>query len=236
MSIQTNQDSNQSRYLFLKQQIFSPDFSRITTTPGPCLNIKLSFPGMGISLLKIRRSRDHLSFNMGIPVLGKTGIFILRQPPGCDVNAKQPQCQTHRPCIRLSQNSGNQVGFIFCFTVVLHQVELPHKLRTPCGHFWKTVVPECGLIWNSMPICSCSFGFCAGWAVNSLWPGDAIWWHRSGSTLAQVMACCLTAPSHYLNQCGLIYHQQSLVAFIWGQFHKRYLSHHSLNLAWKLPS
>ena len=29
------------------------------------------------------------------------------------------------------------------------------------------------------------------------------WWNRSGSTLAQVMACCLTAPSHYLNQCWL---------------------------------
>ena len=39
---------------------------------------------------------------------------------------------------------------------------------------------------------------------NSLWPSDAIWWHRSGSTLAQVMACCLTAPRHYLNQCWLI--------------------------------
>ena len=40
--------------------------------------------------------------------------------------------------------------------------------------------------------------------VNSLWPSDAIWRQRSGSTLAQVMACCLTAPSHYLNQCCLI--------------------------------
>ena len=40
--------------------------------------------------------------------------------------------------------------------------------------------------------------------INSLWPGDAIWRQRSGSTLAQVMACCLTAPSHYLNQCWLI--------------------------------
>ena len=39
---------------------------------------------------------------------------------------------------------------------------------------------------------------------NSLWPDDAIWRHRSGSTLAQVMACCLTAPSHYLNQSWLI--------------------------------
>ena len=33
---------------------------------------------------------------------------------------------------------------------------------------------------------------------------DATWQQGSGSTLAQVMACCLTAPSHYLNQCWLI--------------------------------
>ena len=39
-----------------------------------------------------------------------------------------------------------------------------------------------------------------GW-INSLWPGDAICWHISGSTLVQVMACCLMAPSHYLNPC-----------------------------------
>ena len=39
---------------------------------------------------------------------------------------------------------------------------------------------------------------------NSLRPSDAIWRQRSGSTLAQVMACCLTAPSHYLHQCWLI--------------------------------
>ena len=39
---------------------------------------------------------------------------------------------------------------------------------------------------------------------NSLGPSDAIWRQRSGSTLAQVMACCLTAPSHYLNQCWLV--------------------------------
>ena len=41
-------------------------------------------------------------------------------------------------------------------------------------------------------------------SVNSLWPSDTIWRQRSGSTLAQVMACCLTAPSHYLNQYCLI--------------------------------
>ena len=40
--------------------------------------------------------------------------------------------------------------------------------------------------------------------VNSLQANDAIWWHRSGSTLAYLMACCLTAPSHYLNQHWLV--------------------------------
>ena len=39
---------------------------------------------------------------------------------------------------------------------------------------------------------------------NSLWPGDAIWRHGTRSLLAQVMAWCLTAPSHYLNPCWLI--------------------------------
>ena len=33
---------------------------------------------------------------------------------------------------------------------------------------------------------------------------DAIWGNRSRSTLAQVMAWCLMAPRHYLNQCWLI--------------------------------
>ena len=41
-------------------------------------------------------------------------------------------------------------------------------------------------------------------AVSSMGPSDAIWRCRSWSTLVHVMACCLTAPSHYLNQCWLI--------------------------------
>ena len=32
--------------------------------------------------------------------------------------------------------------------------------------------------------------------LNLLWPTDAIWQHRSGSTMAQVMPCCLMAQSH----------------------------------------
>ena len=41
-------------------------------------------------------------------------------------------------------------------------------------------------------------------SFNSLWPSDAIWRQGSRSTLVQVMASCLTAPSQYLNQCWLI--------------------------------
>ena len=39
---------------------------------------------------------------------------------------------------------------------------------------------------------------------NALWPIDPIWRQKTGSTLVQVMARCLTAPNHYLNQCWLI--------------------------------
>ena len=41
-------------------------------------------------------------------------------------------------------------------------------------------------------------------------PGDAIRQQGTGSTLAQVMACCLMAPSHYLNQCWL-----NISKFLW---------------------
>ena len=36
--------------------------------------------------------------------------------------------------------------------------------------------------------------------INPLWSNDAIWWHGSGSPLAQVMTCCLKAPHHFHNQ------------------------------------
>ena len=31
-----------------------------------------------------------------------------------------------------------------------------------------------------------------------------IWWHKNGSRLAQVMACCLTTPSHYLSSWNTV--------------------------------
>ena len=35
--------------------------------------------------------------------------------------------------------------------------------------------------------------FCGGLKVNSLWPNDAVRWHRSGSVLSQAVAHCLMA-------------------------------------------
>ena len=62
----------------------------------------------------------------------------------------------------------------------------------------------------------------------ALWPSDAIWWHRSGSKLAQVMACCLTAPSHYLNQCWLIISQWHYLKAISQEIMESYLAKISL--------
>ena len=37
--------------------------------------------------------------------------------------------------------------------------------------------------------------------IKSLWPSDAIWHHKSWSTLIYVMTCCLTGTSLYWNKC-----------------------------------
>ena len=53
----------------------------------------------------------------------------------------------------------------------------------------------CSVKWLRKQCCENSKKF-----INSLWPSDTICRHRSGSTFAQIMACWLRAPSHYLNQ------------------------------------
>ena len=40
--------------------------------------------------------------------------------------------------------------------------------------------------------------------IHTLWPNNAIWWHRFESTLAQAMFFCQMAPGHYLKQCCLL--------------------------------
>ena len=75
-------------------------------------------------------------------------------------------------------------------------------------HIWSCLIETCcgNQIRNDMCFLSGNEEtlICYLLVINSLGPSDAIWWQGSGSTLTQVMACCLTAPSHYLNQCWLL--------------------------------
>ena len=61
-------------------------------------------------------------------------------------------------------------------------------------------------IFEAMLVCCTDIYICVTGPqlVNSLWPSDAICQQRSWWTLAQVMACCLTASNQHLNQCWLI--------------------------------
>ena len=78
-------------------------------------------------------------------------------------------------------------------------IELHKTWKSNCQ--WKIVDKMC--LWISCGACGFFLNPVKS-GFNSLRPSDVIWWQRSGSTLAQVMACGLTAPSHYLNQCWLI--------------------------------
>ena len=70
---------------------------------------------------------------------------------------------------------------------------------------------------------------CTCKVINSLWPNDTIWRHRSGSALAQVMACCLMAPSHYLT-----HRQWGFAAFTQGSISQENLKISSLNMCLKI--
>ena len=52
----------------------------VSAWPGSRLNIKTVFPGMGIPMLKITRSRDRPIFNMGIPLLVRRHLYIETVP------------------------------------------------------------------------------------------------------------------------------------------------------------
>ena len=57
-----------------------PSWSVNTCIPGPYLNINTVVPGMGCSMLKIKRSWDRLIFNMGIPLLARRYLYIETDP------------------------------------------------------------------------------------------------------------------------------------------------------------
>ena len=48
----------------------------VKRAPGPCLNIKMVFPGMDISLMNVRKSWDSLIFIMGIHIQARQHLYI----------------------------------------------------------------------------------------------------------------------------------------------------------------
>ena len=74
-----------------------------------------------------------------------------------------------------------------------------------CHRWWHCHHIRCCQQWESWHHNNSWFSVtCTQHIINSSWPSDAIWQYESGSTLAQVMACCLMAPSHCLNQCQFL--------------------------------
>ena len=109
----------------------------------------------------------------------------------------------------------------------------PAKIKSNAGFYPSFVLSVAKItIWTCLEVPTINLFFSLSWSkmlrpiffFNSLWPSDAIWWQRCESTLAQVMACCLMAPSHYLNQCWLIISEVQ-VTFISRQFQKICLNH-----------
>ena len=101
--------------------------------------------------------------------------------------------------------------FILSFFRILHvfvnNVEnSSHELSSHLRH--SLVIMKCR--WpvihqlNAMSELSVKYTMQTLWVIYPLWPSDAIWRQWTGSTLVQVMAYCLMAPSHCPNQCWII--------------------------------
>ena len=84
----------------------------------------------------------------------------------------------------------------------------PNVLKTLCTGIFRLTL-QCGINTVRLPIKFQRFVLFRIFGIflsltHCTWPSDAIWWHRPGSTSIQVVACCMAAPSHHLNQCWLL--------------------------------
>ena len=103
---------------------------------------------------------------------------------------------------RLFHNSWTELGSILClfrsvtswFLLIYFQIS---KNICECLALAWLYLSGCDKSNLIKLICFEKFAFISVLSINPLWTIDAIWWHRSGSTLAQVMACCLMTLCHY---------------------------------------
>ena len=92
---------------------------------------------------------------------------------------------------------------IRCYNHKSHPISRPPGRAMGCLWIWVKIdhvitAPHCMLISSTNDDVLCS-----GLMLELISPSDAIWRQRYRWTLAEVMASCLAAPSHYLKQCLL---------------------------------
>ena len=137
---------------------------------------------------------DSVQYYMYFCVSGRVKLF--KSPGRSAVTHRYETWTTWCWCLCSYANIwGQSVRIIFCVeqymdldvrclkkAVKLNQspicVEQYNLMCYPCGHGPLARLTHCGLV-------------------------TPLWWHKSGLKLVQVMACFLTAPSHYLKQCWL---------------------------------
>ena len=116
-------------------------------------------------------------FQWSFQIKTKKTLFISSENIVCEMAA--PSCPVGDDLMHFQYLSSNTFWKLWCI-----------PLNPGIGH---------GFIILCVKLLNCAINL-----LNSLWPSDIICRHRTGSTLDQVMACCLAAPSHCLNQCWLI--------------------------------
>ena len=118
----------------------------------------------------------------------------------------EPMLTNFHDAILNHQGKVVNIGSGKWFVAWQHQAITWTNCWQPTSHQWDLVTFTWGQFHKKLLMMLYQFKITAapptGQWVNSLWLRDIIWWHGSWSTLVQVMACCLMAPSHYLNQCG----------------------------------
>ena len=152
-------------------------------------------------MLKIRRYHDRLIFNMRIPIPVKDGLYT-----GTGPWTQLRGYQWYMPYIRY--RIGINIHMIIMRTIEYNVYAEIKKSWNIIG--WRLKLPTCVLyveqfvrainkqilkLHISCPLCgeSSSLKFVSMSIVasrNSLLPSEAIWLHRFGSVLVQVMTCC----------------------------------------------
>ena len=207
-------------------------------------------------MLKIRRLRDRLIFNKGIPILVRRHLYIETAPwlpsQSDTCNGKYiAMSRRHYVATHICQDCSKGVHTIsmvseifFIFSIYLHQSSpnqstqqiatifiylerycifvqvdirfLEYSIFKFIVIFLNTIMPVLDIVFTCVNTCrmGCtryhvtripSSKMSLDIPVNPLWSSSAIWPNSSGSTLAPVMVCSLTAPRYSLNWYWLVF-------------------------------